>query len=260
MGNKTAFISGATSGIGAAFANYYASKGYDLIITGHPKDEVNLPINRLKKLYNVNIELILIDLSIEDNITSLVGELRNNKRIEVIINNAGYLNKIPFIYNDIDDVDNMINLHIIAPVRIIHALLPNMITKNKGIIINLASLAAYTPFPDYVVYPATKLFNIGFTESLHITLQSTQIKVQVLCPGFVHSNFHNRAGFNLSDYKNKKLMHWMKPEKVVEISIRNLQKKNKVIVIPGFWNKLAKLAHDIMPNRLYYLLSHRFLN
>lgn len=259
MDKKTAFISGATSGIGAAFANYYASKGYDLIITGHPNDEIILPVEELKQEHNVNIELILVDLSIEGNITKLEEMLKKNKGIEVLINNAGYLNRIPFLENGTKDVENMIKVHINVPVRFIHAVLSHMISKKRGTIINLSSLAAYTPFPDYIMYPATKLFIIGFTESLHITLKSKGIKVQALCPGFVHSNFHKRAGFKLSDFKNKNLVHWMTPEKIVEISIRNLKNKNKVIVIPGFGNKVVKLIHGVMPKRLYYFLSTRIL-
>jgi len=259
MNKKTVFISGATSGIGAAFAKFYAGKGYDLIITGHPNDKIILPVEELRQKHGVNIELFLVDLAHEDNITKLEEVLKKNKRIEVLINNAGYLNRIPFIDNAIKDVENMIKVHINTPVRFIHSVLPQMISQKRGTIINLSSLAAYTPFPDYVMYPATKLFTIGITESLHITLKSKGIKVQALCPGFVHSNFHKRAGVELSDFNNKNLVPWMTPEKVVEISIRKLKKRNKVVVIPGIENKLIRTIQRLMPKRLYYFLSNRIL-
>ncbi len=260
MEKKIAFISGATSGIGAAFAKHFVSSGYDLIITGHPDDPVDLLLNELIEKYSAEIQLILADLSNERDLAALDELIKNDDRIEVLVNNAGYLDGIPFLNNKSEKLVQMIKVHIETPVRFVHAVLPNMIKNGKGIIINLSSLAAYTPFPQYAMYPSTKMFNIGFTESLHITLRDKGIKFQVLCPGFVRTNFHKRAGISLSDYKNKGLIRWLTPEKVVEISIHNLKKKNKVIVIPGNINKIVRLISLLIPRWLYYNLASRFLN
>jgi short-subunit dehydrogenase len=81
----------------------------------------------------------------------------------------------------------------------------------------------------------------------------------VLCPGFVRTNFHTSAGFNQEELKNMGIVRWMKPEKVVEISIKNLRKRNKVIVVPGFWNKTVKLIYTILPSGLYYRLATKYL-
>lgn len=260
MEREVAFITGATSGIGAAFAEHFAREGFDLIITGHPNDPVEFPLEEIKQKFNIDIQLIKADLAIEEKIVELENIIKNNLKITVLINNAGFLNGIPFLENNIPELESMIKVHINCPMRFIYASLPNMIEKGKGIIINLSSLAAFTPFPDYAMYPATKLFGISFTESLHISLRNKGIKFQVLCPGFVKSNFHQRAGIKISEFKNGRLINWTTPEKVVKCSIRNLKKKNKVIVIPGFGNKLVRFFSLILPRSLYYKFASGFLD
>jgi len=153
----------------------------------------------------------------------------------------------------------MIKVHINAPLRFIYAALPNMINKKKGIIINLSSLASFMPIPKDSMYSATKLFNNIFLESLHINLRDKGIKTQVLCPGFVKTNFHTRSDGKKAEFKNRGIIRWMKPEEVVEISVRNLIKKNKVIVVPGFLNRVVKLIHTILPNKVYYGLATKYL-
>ena len=259
MEREVAFITGATSGIGAAFAEHFAREGFDLIITGHPDDPVEFPLEAIKQKFNIDIQLIKADLAIEEKIVELENIIKNNLKITVLINNAGFLNGIPFLENNIPELESMITVHINCPMRFTYASLPNMIQKGKGTVINLSSLAAFTPFPDYAMYPATKLFSIAFTESLHISLRDKGIKFQVLCPGFVKSNFHQRAGIKISEFKNRRLINWMTPEKVVKSSIRNLKKKNKVIVIPGFGNRFVRIISLILPRGLYYKFASVFL-
>ena len=260
MGKEIAFISGATSGIGAAFANHYAREGYDLIITGHPDDKILLCVEELKEKYDVNIEIILADFANENDIRRVEEILGSNHRIEVLINNAGFVFGIPFLQNDIGSWENMIKVHINAPVRFIYAALPNLISKGKGVIINLSSISSFMPIPQDLMYSATKLFNNSFMESIHISLKGKGIKVQVLCPGFVTSNFHERAGFELPEFSNKGILHWMDPKRVVEISVRNLRRKNKVIVIPGFRNKMIICMFMIAPRKIFYRLAAKYLS
>lgn len=259
MGKEIAFISGATSGIGAAFANHFARKGYDLILTGHPDDKITLYVEELKERYGVYIEIILADFAKEEDIRKIEEIIESNHRIEVLINNAGFVFGIPFLQNDIRSWGNMVKVHINAPVRFIYAALPNMISKGKGVIVNLSSLASFMPIPQDMMYSATKLFNNSFMESLHISLREKGIKVQVLCPGFVNSNFHKRAGIKLPEFNKRRILRWMDPEKIVEISIRNLRKKNKVIVIPGFRNNVIRFMFMITPKKLYYRLAAKHL-
>ena len=260
MDRKVAFISGATSGLGAAFAHHFAQQGYDLIITGHPDDKISLNVEELKAKNKVNVEIILADLANENDIIRTEDIIKNNKEIEVLINNAGFFFGKPFWHNDIRDLESMIKVHISVPVRLILAALPNMTRNSKGTIINLSSLVSFMPVPQDAMYSATKLFNNSFMQSLHISFRDKGIKVQVLCPGFIcNTNFHERAGIKLSNLKNWQILPWMEPEKVVKISVRNLKKNNRVIVIPGFRNRVIKFIMTILPRPLYYRFAAKFL-
>ena len=260
MDRKVAFISGATSGLGAAFARHYAQQGYDLIITGHPEDKISLDIGELKRKYDINIELILADLASENDVKRVEEIIKKTKEIDVLINNAGFFFGKAFWKIDIISLENMVKVHISTPVRLILAALPNMISNSKGTIINLSSLVSFMPVPQDAMYSATKVFSNSFMESLHISFKNKGIKVQVLCPGFVrNTNFHERAGMNLSSLKSWQILPWMEPENVVEISVRNLRKKNKVVVIPGFRNRTIKFIISVLPRPLYYRFATRFL-
>jgi uncharacterized protein len=260
MDKKVAFISGATSGLGAAFARHFAQKGYDLILTGHPDDKISLDAEELKTTNDINIDIILADLSNEKDVTRLEEIIKKTREIDVLINNAGFFFGKAFWKNDIRSLENMVKVHISTPVRFILAALPNMTRNNKGTIINLSSLVSFMPVPQDAMYSATKLFSNSFMESLHISFKDKGIKVQVLCPGFVrNTNFHERAGLKLSLLKSWKILPWMEPENVVKISVRNLRKKNKVVVIPGFRNRAIKFIISILPRPLYYRFATRFL-
>lgn len=259
MENKVAFITGASCGIGAAFARYLAEKRYDLIITSLPDDEYNAYAEKLRNEFNINIEIIPADFAREDDIAKVETAIRNNSRIEFLVNNAGFVFWKPFMQKNIEDLEKMIKVHINAPVRFIYAALPQMILKKKGIIINLSSLSSFMPIPLDSMYSATKLFQNSFMESLHISVRDKGIKVQVICPGFVRSHFHERAGVNLTSLKYNRMIRWMEPDEVVRISVRNLKKRNKVIVIPGFRNKVIRIIATGMPRSLYYSFARRYL-
>ena len=136
MDRKIAFISGATSGIGAAFARHFAQKEYDLILTGHPEDKTTLPVENLKERYDVSVKIIQADFAREEDIRKTEEIIKSNHRIEVIINNAGFVFGLPFLQNDIDNWENMISVHIHAPLRFIYAVLSKSLvschTSNVG--------------------------------------------------------------------------------------------------------------------------------
>jgi short-subunit dehydrogenase len=133
-----------------------------------------------------------------------------------------------------------------------------MISKSRGIIINLSSISSFLPIPRDSMYSATKLFINSFMESLHISVRDKGVKVQVLCPGFVHSNFHKRAGVDRSEIRRSLIIKWMQPDEVVRISIRALETKNKVIDIPGFRNKLIRFLVTCLPRRIYYSFAAKY--
>jgi short-subunit dehydrogenase len=258
MNNGQVLITGATSGIGAAFAQHFAQNGYDLILTGHPDEKSSFYIKDLIEKYRINVEFIYADFSSDSDVAK-VESIIKSRDIDILINNAGFgLGKL-FWHNNIQDLEKMIKVHILAPVRFIYAALPNMIKKLKGTIISLSSLASFLPIPHDSLYSATKLFHNSLMESLHISLREMGIKIQVLCPGFVRTNFHNKLNIKEDELKNRGILKWMLPEEVVRVSIKNLDKKNNVVVIPGSYNKIIRIIYLMMPKRVFYNLASRHL-
>ena len=141
MNRELALITGGTSGIGAAFARHFAEKGYDLIITGQPGDKIYPCIKNLSEKHKIKVEIIPAELSITEDILKIEAIIRENERIAILINNAGFGLPKLFWKENINLIENMIKVHINAPLRFTYAALPNMMNKRKGIIINLSSLS-----------------------------------------------------------------------------------------------------------------------
>jgi short-subunit dehydrogenase len=247
-----ALITGATSGIGEAFARRFAHQGYNLIITGRRKEKINRLAHDLTQTCAVNVEVIISELSNPGDVDALAQKVRDTENLDILVNNAGFTTKRYFLHEDREGQEKMVQVHVVTPMKLTYAALPNMIAQGKGAIINVSSLGAFTPFPTTATYSGTKAFLVVFTESLHLELAGTNVKVQALCPGFTRTDFHERIGMDKSKQKNVGIIRWMSPEKVVHISLRCL-KKNKVICVPGFWNKVLRFAtHKLLPRSLYY--------
>lgn len=250
-GNKIAFITGATSGIGAVFARRFAREGYNLIITGRRKAIIQHLADDISKSYNVNVEVVIAELSNDDETDRLVNKIKDNENIEVLVNNAGFGIGELFDEDIIKKQENMVKVHIISTMKFINAVIPNMIRKKSGIIINVSSIASFLPLSGNGVYSGTKAFLNNFSESLYLKLKDRGISVQCLCPGFTRTDFHKRMGYSDKDLKNRGIVRWMSAEDVVEYSIKCL-KKNRVICIPGFWNRMIVLILTALPKTLYY--------
>jgi short-subunit dehydrogenase len=154
-----------------------------------------------------------------------------------------------FSEDTIDHPLAMVKVYVNAPLMLIHKVLPQMIERKAGIIINVSSMAAYFPAPGSALYTGTKSFLKDFTESLHMEIKGQGVQVQCLCPGFTRSDFHR----NGNDFR-KGLISWMDPDKVVRYSIQYLE-KGKVVCIPGFWNQFLVFTEALLPRPLYYYLS-----
>ena len=192
---KTACITGATSGIGAAFAKRFAEQGYDLIITGRRKEKIESLSNALSTENEIDVEVVILELSDDIEIALFakkIGEMRN---IEILVNNAGFAKENLFHKEIFSTYEAMLKVHNLATIQLCHAVLPNMVSNKKGIIINVSSLGAFLPLPINAVYAASKSFVKIFTESIYLELQGTGVKVQALCPGMTRTDFHEKMGF-----------------------------------------------------------------
>jgi short-subunit dehydrogenase len=251
---KTAVITGASSGIGKAFALHFAEKGYDLIITGRRIEKLTAVANQIQEQFGVLVETILVELSEVKEALKLFNLIKSKENIFVLVNNAGFGSGVEFCQNELSNHLQMLHTHVDASVELVYAVLPQMIRRREGTIINVSSLGAYMPAPGSSIYSATKLFLKSFTESLHMELHKYGIKVQCLCPGFTHTEFHQHRESCRSGPGNGLL--WMDAKTVLKKSVKALKNEN-IICIPGTINKLLVGLSVILPRKLYYWLMQK---
>lgn len=242
-----ALVTGATSGIGAAFASRLAQKGFDLILHGRRQKELMDRAKNLERIYSTSVEIIIAELSRPDEIRKVEERINSLDRLDMLVNNAGYWEPGVFWEHSPDSLEAMIMVHNVAPVRFIRAALPRMLERDKGDIINVSSLGAYLNMVTLENYSATKAYLISFTESLHVALMGTGIRVQALTPGFTVTEFHSRLGADFT----KEQRTWMQPEEVVDESLRALG-KGPVVCIPGFKRRFIVKLASMLPRPVYY--------
>jgi uncharacterized protein len=247
-----ALITGASSGIGEAYARKFAELGYDLIITGRKEDQLNHIAREIRSLHKVKVEPMIIELDNDAELDILVNKIKQTPDLKVLINNGGFGSPFHFLEVTFETHEKMVKVHVLAPIKLMYAALPGMIKQGSGIIINVSSVSANTPLPTGALYSATKSFLKVISESLYLENMDSDIVFQTLCPGFTKTNFHEKTRvYRSSFFQNSGFIRWMTPEKVVEISMKNLKKGN-VICIPGAWNKVLWVLADIIPRKIYY--------
>jgi short-subunit dehydrogenase len=252
--SQTAFITGASSGIGAAFARHLAAEGYNLILHGRRRGLLQELCSTLSRNHNVKAEFIVAELSRSEDVRRLEDRIRNTPDLALLINNAGYSSLKNFHEEEIDGQENIIRVHVICSVRLTHAAIPVMLARGGGSVINVSSVAAWMVSPGSVTYCATKLYLNSFTESLHLELRDSGIRLQALCPGYTVSDFHSRLGYDTSgDF----FRHFMSPDAVVEKSLRDL-KHGRVICIPGARYRLAVMVARYLPRTVFYGVVETF--
>jgi short-subunit dehydrogenase len=209
----------------------------------------------LKSSYHINVEVVIADLSKDGDLSQLLQIVGKQKNVEVLVNNAGFGMDCRFSEDELDHQMAMLKVHVDAPVMLIKKVLPVMMENQKGVIINVSSLAAYMPTASNAMYTGTKSFLKNFTESLHLDVANYGIKVQCLCPGFTRSDFHRNHNIS-GEAGEYGPVGWMNPSEVVHYSIDCLN-TGQVICIPGVLNRLTRLLITFIPRSLYYLISSR---
>lgn len=250
-------VTGASSGIGAAFTRSLASQGYDLVLVARRKERLRSLADEVQQKFNVNAHILSADLSDPADIEQVEKTIGEIGDLEILVNNAGF--GVPGRFAEIPPERNiaMIQVHVLATVRLCRAALPGMIARGRGSIINISSIAAFAASPGNATYSATKAYLNVFSEALQDELKGTGVRVQALCPGLTHTEFHDHPGYE--DYKSRiPEFFWMRAEDVVRESLDAL-KKGRVICIPGFKNRLlVAMIRNRVGARLIKALSARF--
>lgn len=230
-------ITGASSGIGAAYARQLASQGYALILVARRADALSAIARDLEARFGADVAICPADLSQEEGIARVEALIQRYDDITLLINNAGFGTMGSFVTKDVAVQTMMCRLHMEAPMRLCRAVLPLMVSKGAGAIINVSSIAAFRPSPHNVVYGATKAFLNQFSLGLAIELRGTGVRVQALCPGFTRTAFHDTPEF--ADFQRERVpsCSWKSADEVVRISLKRLEGKS-VIVVTGWRNRL----------------------
>lgn len=254
-----ALITGATSGIGLAFAEAFAAGGYNLILTGRREELLKQKATHLQSKYRINVRSYKVELTNEPEVDQFVAEVLNNFPVEILVNNAGYSYQRGFLDDTFANQSDMITVHNIVPVKLIKAFLPQMVERKKGIIINVSSMGAFVPLKKDAIYSGAKAFLIQLTKSLDEEMKNCGIYLQVLVPGFVYTDFFMRSGTEEKQVKKEIRATWMKPEEVVRYSMHCARKK-KILCIPGLVNRLYYFLLKIIPDKLLLSLLEKQVN
>jgi short-subunit dehydrogenase len=245
--DRTALITGASSGIGAAFAHQLAAKAYRLILVARREERLRALAAELQEGYSIPAEVLVADLSDPTDIQRIERRIPELESLDLLINNAGFGVPGQFVERDLGRQLDMIHVHVVATVRLSHAALSGMIARRQGGIINVSSIAAFAPVPGSTTYSATKAYLNVFSEALQAELKGTGVRIQALCPGFTRTGFHYTPDYETSDRRPIPGPLWMSAEAVAAGSLRALD-RGKVIYVPGFKNRvLAALARNVPP-------------
>ena len=240
----TTLITGASSGIGAAFARRLAAEKFDLLLVARSGDKLQKLCEELTARFAIKAYFIALDLS-ESNADLRVWEFVNQRGLQIdwLINNAGFGNFGEFAANDLQREMNLIDLNVRALVALTHRFLPAMRERKSGVIINVASTAAFQPVPLLATYAASKAFVASFSEALWDENRARGIHVLALCPGATDTEFFDRANAN-GKPPGRQIET---PETVVETALRAVRAK-KSVAISGRSNRLTARIANFIPH------------
>lgn len=246
---KTALITGASSGIGEAFANQLAAEGSDLILVARSEDKLKAIAQRIHKDHGADVEVITADLGQRSPGAALATEVaKRGYQVDLLINNAGFGTFGSFHKQDAGREQGEIALNCAAVVDLAHAFIPGMLERNFGGIINVASVAAFQPLPFMTVYAATKAFVLSFTHGIRGEYRHKGINVTALCPGPVDTPFFEATGVDrLRSTVPKGVM--LTSERVVSDCLKAF-KAGKAVCVPGAASKMMAMAGHLTPRDL----------
>ncbi len=250
-----AAITGASSGIGAAFARRLVREGFGLLLVARRRERLEELAAELTATFGASVEVLAADLTRDADLGRVEDRLRSAPELVFLVNNAGFGSRGRFFEIEVERQDAMHRLHILATMRLTHAALPGMVSRHKGSVVNVSSVAAFLQGLGSVSYCSTKAWMNSFTEGLSTELRSidSPVQVQALCPGFTLTEFHDTLGVGRNIAPKS---WWMKADDVVAESMAGLERR-KLIVVPGWRYRLVVAILSLTPRPLRHAMARR---
>lgn len=248
MARPVALITGPTAGIGEGFARRYAMDGYDLVLVARDAGRLHTLAAELHDEAGANVEVIRADLAEADDRAAVAERLRAGVR--VLVNNAGFGTSGEFWTVDYDVLKAQLDVNVTAVMQLTHAALPPMLAAGEGTVLNVASVAGLLSGRGST-YSASKAWVVSFSEGLANGLGGTGVGVHALCPGFVRTEFHERAGIDMAGTAG---FMWLEVDDVVRVTMADIA-KNKVVIIPGLQYKALTTGGRIVPRNVVRALA-----
>jgi short-subunit dehydrogenase len=248
---STALVTGATAGIGHAFCRELAERGTDLVIVARNRARLENVSDELRARHAINVEILAADLSKRAPLRRVASRIADRDRpVDLLVNNAGFGMSKSFLKGDLADEEAMLDVLCRAVLVLSHAGALSMKDRGRGAIINVSSVAGFAPLGTYA---AAKAWCTAFTQTLAQELAGSGVSATALCPGFTHTEMHERANVDMS--KLPKVM-WLEADRLVRDCLDDV-KAGKVISIPGAQYKLIAGIAQVAPRRLVRALSGR---
>lgn len=243
-------VTGATAGIGRAFAVRLASQGWDVVLVARDEERLKELSATLSGTYSVRAEPVRADLSTESGVEMVEARLRGSK-INLLVNSAGLSLNTSFLKSTVDKELYLLSVNVQAVMRLTLAALPGMVSRREGGIINVSSVSGFGASMPGSTYPASKAWVTHFSESIALSVARHGVKVMALCPGFTRSEFHSRAKIDMS--KTPEWM-WLDASRVADDALRDLR-KGRIVSIPDWKYKALVAVMRHTPTRLLRRLA-----
>lgn len=244
---ERALVTGASSGIGKAFAHKLAAGGTHLVLVARDRQRLEELAELCRRDHGVDVEVLVADLSDDEQVTRVEQRLITSPRIDLLANNAGMGTFGAFRELPLSGELRQIDVNVRALVRLSHAAVATMTENGSGTVLNMSSALALQPMPGGATYAATKAFVLNFSEALHEEARGTGVTISAVMPGVVRTEFQERAG-KAKEFARVPAFMWLSPDKVADAALR-AARRGRAISVPGWGYKLSAAMTSAAPRR-----------